>query len=88
MKTERSLNLLDSDYSFLNGELAQHYGVEGVVGEEFRKVAFQPQHHRGGLLGQGSVLTLTANGIETSPVVRGVWVMENILGTPPFSTTA
>lgn len=77
------LNLLDSDYSFLNGELAQHYGVEGVVGEEFRKVAFQPQHHRGGLLGQGSVLTLTANGIETSPVVRGVWVMENILGTPP-----
>ena len=77
------LNLLDSDYSFLNGVLAQHYGVEGVVGEEFRKVHFKPQHHRGGLLGHGSVLTLTANGIETSPVVRGVWVMENILGTPP-----
>ena len=77
------LNLLDSDYSFLNGALAQHYGVEGVTGEEFRKVSFKPKHHRGGLLGQGSVLTLTANGIETSPVVRGVWVMENILGTPP-----
>ena len=77
------LNLLDSDYSFLNGALAQHYGVEGVTGEAFRKVRFKPQHHRGGLLGQGSVLTLTANGIETSPVVRGVWVMENILGTPP-----
>ncbi|MDC0288638.1 DUF1592 domain-containing protein [Rubripirellula sp.] len=77
------LNLLDSDYSFLNGALAQHYGVEGVTGEEFRKVRFKPKHHRGGLLGQGSVLTLTANGIETSPVVRGVWVMENILGTPP-----
>ena len=77
------LNLLDSDYSFLNGALAQHYGVEGVIGEEFRKVRFKPKHHRGGLLGQGSVLTLTANGIETSPVVRGVWVMENILGTPP-----
>jgi len=77
------LNLLDSDYSFLNGALAQHYGVEGVVGEEFRKVRFKPKHHRGGLLGHGSVLTLTANGIETSPVVRGVWVMENILGTPP-----
>ena len=77
------LNLLDSDYSFLNGTLAQHYGVEGITGEEFRKVNFKPKHHRGGLLGQGSVLTLTANGIETSPVVRGVWVMENILGTPP-----
>jgi len=77
------LNLLDSDYSFLNGTLAQHYGVEGITGEEFRKVKFKPEHHRGGLLGQGSVLTLTANGIETSPVVRGVWVMENLLGTPP-----
>ena len=77
------LNLLDSDYSFLNGTLAQHYGVEGLTGEEFRKVRFEPEHHRGGLLGQGSILTLTANGIETSPVVRGVWVMENILGTPP-----
>jgi mono/diheme cytochrome c family protein len=77
------VNLLNSDYSFLNGVLAKHYGVEGVVGERFRKVAFGPQHHRGGLLGQGSVLTLTANGIETSPVVRGVWVLENLLGTPP-----
>lgn len=77
------LNLLDSDYSFLNGALAQHYRIEGVTGEEFRKVHFKPKHHRGGLLGHGSVLTLTANGIETSPVVRGVWVMENILGTPP-----
>ncbi|MDB4423022.1 DUF1592 domain-containing protein [Rhodopirellula sp.] len=77
------LNLLDSDYSFLNGTLAQHYGVEGVTGEAFRRVNFRPEHHRGGLLGQGSVLTLTANGIETSPVVRGVWVMENILGTTP-----
>ena len=77
------LSFLDSDYTFLNDALAAHYGVDGVTGEHFRRVALQPEHHRGGLLGQGSVLTLTANGIETSPVVRGVWVLENIFGTPP-----
>ena len=77
------LHLLDSDYTFVNDALARHYNIEGVRGEHFRKVGLEPQHHRGGLLGQGSVLTLTANGIETSPVVRGVWVLENILGTPP-----
>ena len=77
------LDLLDSDYTFLNDALATHYGVDGVQGEEFRRVTLTPEHHRGGLLGQGSILTLTANGIETSPVVRGVWVLENILGTPP-----
>ncbi len=77
------LNLLDSDYTFVNDALATHYGIEGVDGEHFRRVSLEPKHHRGGLLGQASVLTLTANGIETSPVVRGVWVLENILGTPP-----
>ncbi|MEO2013207.1 MAG: DUF1592 domain-containing protein [Fuerstiella sp.] len=77
------LNLLDSDYTFLNDALARHYGIKDVYGEHFRRVALQPEHHRGGLLGQGSVLTLTANGIETSPVGRGVWVLENIFGTPP-----
>ncbi|MDG1894410.1 MAG: DUF1592 domain-containing protein, partial [Fuerstiella sp.] len=77
------LNFLNSDYTFLNDALAAHYGIDGVSGEHFRKVTLQPEHHRGGLLGQGSVLTLTANGIETSPVVRGVWVLENIFGTPP-----
>ncbi len=77
------LNLLDSDYTFLNDGLARHYGIEGVYGGHFRKVALKPEDHRGGLLGQGSVLTLTANGIETSPVVRGVWVLENIFGTRP-----
>lgn len=77
------LNLLDSDYTFANDALAKHYTIKGVSGEHFRKVALKPQHHRGGLLGQGSVLTVTANGIETSPVVRGVWVLENIFGTPP-----
>ena len=77
------VNLLDSDYTFVNDALAKHYGIDNVYGEHFRRVALQPKHHRGGLLGQGSVLTLTANGIETSPVVRGVWVLENIFGTPP-----
>ena len=77
------VNFLDSDYTFLNGALATQYGIQGIHGEQFRKVALEPEDHRGGLLGQGSVLTLTANGIETSPVVRGIWVLENILGTPP-----
>ncbi|MBT6846469.1 MAG: DUF1592 domain-containing protein [Planctomycetaceae bacterium] len=77
------LNLLDSEYAFLNDALAEHYGVRGVEGEVFQKVALIPENHRGGLLGQGSILTLSANGIETSPVVRGIWVLENILGTPP-----
>ena len=77
------LNLLDSDYTFLNDALAHHYGIPGIAGEHFRKVPLRPEYHRGGLLGQGSVLTLTANGIETSPVVRGIWVLENLLGTPP-----
>ena len=77
------VNLLDSDYTFVNDSLATHYGIDNVYGEHFRKVSLMPQHHRGGLLGHGSVLTLTANGIETSPVVRGVWVLENIFGTPP-----
>ena len=77
------LKLLDSDYTFVNDALATHYGISDVRGEHFRKVALKPEHRRGGLLGQGSVLTLSANGIETSPVVRGIWVLENILGTPP-----
>ncbi|MBP87397.1 MAG: hypothetical protein CMJ64_11855 [Planctomycetaceae bacterium] len=77
------VNLLDSDYTFVNDALATHYGISNIRGEHFRKVALKPEHRRGGLLGQGSVLTLSANGIETSPVVRGIWVLENILGTPP-----
>ena len=77
------LNLLDSNYAFLNDALANHYGVPGVGGEAFQRITLNPEHHRGGLLGQGSILTLSANGIETSPVVRGIWVLENILGTPP-----
>jgi hypothetical protein len=80
------VNFLDADYSFLNQPLAKLYGLGDIAkpeqAHEFRKVSFNnPQ--RGGLLGMGSVLTVTANGIETSPVVRGVWLLENILGTPP-----
>ena len=80
------VNFLDSDYTFANRPLARLYGKEDAIdptrGHEFHRLEFdQPQ--RGGLLGQGSVLTVSANGIETSPVIRGVWVLENILGTPP-----
>ncbi len=80
------VNFLDSDYSFVNQPLATHYEL-GELGDpakahEFRKVSFKTDK-RGGLLGMGSVLTITANGIETSPVVRGVYLLENILGTPP-----
>jgi hypothetical protein len=77
---------LDCDYTYANRDLARLYGmgqsVPPATGHEFRKITFNtPQ--RGGLLGQGSVLTVSANGVETSPVTRGVWILENILGTPP-----
>ncbi len=75
-------DFLVGDRTFLNGPLARLYGVEGVHGHEFRRVRLGTEL-RGGLLGMASVLTATANGIETSPVVRGVWVLECILGTPP-----
>ncbi len=77
-------NFLDSDFTFVNQPLARHYGIVASAGDgfEFQKVALTDKR-RGGLLGQASVLTVTANGIDTSPVVRGVWVLENILGTPP-----
>ncbi len=80
------LDCIDSDYSYINRPLAKLYGIPSQVpadgGEQFRLVHFQDPN-RGGLLGQASVLTVTANGIETSPVIRGVWLLENILGTPP-----
>lgn len=73
---------LDSDFAFVNGGLARLYGIPGVTGAQFQRVSL-PDGRRGGLLGQASVLTASANGIDTSPVIRGVWVLENILGTPP-----
>lgn len=76
------LDLLDSNYSFLNERLAKLYGIEGVAGPEFRKVIFKDRR-RGGLLTQGSILTITSNPSRTSPVKRGKWVLETLLGAPP-----
>lgn len=73
---------LDADFTFVNKPLAKLYGIKPPEGRGFEKVSL-PDGRRGGLLGQASILTVTANGIDTSPVVRGVWLLENILGTPP-----
>ena len=76
-------NLIDSDYAFLNERVASIlYGRDDVWGDRFRKVKLDDPR-RGGILTQPAVLTATANGVDTSPVVRGVWVLENLLGTPP-----
>ena len=74
---------LDSDFTFVNGGLARLYGIEGINGADFRKVSLKSNPRRGGLMGHASILTASANGIDTSPVIRGIWVLENILGTPP-----
>lgn len=76
------LNFIDSDFTFLNNRLAKHYGIDGVEGAELRKVSLKPEYHRGGVLAQAAVLKVTANGTTTSPVVRGVWVSDRILGKP------
>jgi hypothetical protein len=76
-------NFVSSDFSMLNGRLAKHYGIPGPAGFEFRKTALPPGSHRGGLLTMASVLKVTANGTTTSPVMRGAWVLDRILGTPP-----
>jgi hypothetical protein len=77
-----ALELLTADYTFVNERLARHYGIPGVSGPAFRKVPY-PDETRRGLLGHGSVLTLTSHGNRTSPVLRGKWVMEVLLGSPP-----
>ena len=76
------LEFLDSDYTFLNERLAKHYGIPGVKGNDFRRVAL-PDHRRGGIVTQASVLTVTSNPTRTSPVKRGKWILDNLLGTPP-----
>ena len=73
---------LDSDFTFANEALAKLYGIEGIKGDDFRRIELTDPR-RGGLLGQASILTVTANGVDTSPVLRGVWLLENLLGTPP-----
>jgi hypothetical protein len=77
------LDLLKADYTFLNERLARHYGIPNVYGSRFRRVALDRDSERGGLLRQGSVLTVTSYATRTSPVIRGKWVLENVLGTPP-----
>ncbi len=75
--------LIDSKWSFLNQRLAQHYGIEGVTGMELRRAPLPKESHRGGILTQGSVLKLTTNSSYTSPVKRGAWLLERIIGKPP-----
>jgi mono/diheme cytochrome c family protein len=79
------LDLLDADYTFLNQRLAEHYGIRGVYGPQFRRVALGAEQRafRGGLLGQGSLLTVTSYPNRTSVVQRGRWILENLLGAPP-----
>ena len=76
------LDLLTANYTYVNDELAQHYGMPGITGSNFRRVQYA-DNRRSGLLGQGSILTLTSHANRTSPVLRGKWVMEVILGSPP-----
>ena len=84
IREDRSVfDLLTADYTFLNERLAGHYGIPNVQGGHFRRVTLPAGSPRGGLLGQGSILTLTSHAIRTSPVLRGKWILNNILGTPP-----
>lgn len=76
-------NFVASDFSMLNGRLGKHYGIPGLTGWEFHKTPLPPDSHRGGVLTMASVMKVTANGTSTSPVVRGAWVLDRILGTPP-----
>ncbi len=81
---DRSLvELLNADYTYLNADLAKHYGIAGVDGPQMRRVALKPEEHRGGLLGMGSVLALTSHTSRTSPTMRGKWILDVIFGTPP-----
>jgi hypothetical protein len=77
------LELVDSDYTFLNERLATHYGITNVSGNRMRMVKLPPDNPRGGILTQGTVLAVTSNPTRTSPVKRGVFILDNILGTPP-----
>jgi hypothetical protein len=84
IRQDRSvLEFLDGKFTYLNERLAKHYGVPGVTGEEFKRVPLIGNKERGGLLTQGSILTVTSNPTRTSPVKRGKWVLDQLLGTPP-----
>jgi hypothetical protein len=77
------LDLLRANYSFLDERLAKHYGIPNVYDSQFRRVTFEPNSPRGGLLGQASILTVTSYADRTSPVIRGKWILTNIVGLPP-----
>jgi hypothetical protein len=77
------LDLLSANYTFLNERLARHYGIPGIRGSYFRRYTFPADSPRGGLLGQGSFLTITSYSNRTSPVLRGKWVLQNLLASPP-----
>ena len=84
VKENRSVvDFLDADYTYLNQRLAEHYGVPGVYGTTFRKVKLDPKQRHGGLLNQASILTVTSYNNRTSVVLRGKWILENILAAPP-----
>ncbi len=84
IREDRSiLELLDADYTFVDERLARHYGMPDVRGTYFRRIALEPSSPRRGLIGQGSFLTVTSIATRTSPVSRGKWVLENMLGAPP-----
>ncbi len=78
-----ALELLTANYTFLNERVAQHYGIPNVLGSEFRRVELPDDSPRRGILGQASILTITSHPNRTSPVLRGKWILKNILGTPP-----
>lgn len=82
-KNRSLLELIDCDYTFVNDRLARHYGIEGIEGDHMRLVYLPPDSPRGGVLTQGTMLTTTSNPNRTSPVKRGVFILENILGVPP-----
>jgi cytochrome c553 len=83
-KEDRSvLDLLDADYTFVDDELARHYGIKDVKGEEMRKVSLKDENHRGGLASMAGVLAMTSHTNRTSPTLRGKWVLETIFGDPP-----
>src|SRR5579871_3221673 len=84
LRKDRSLlELLDCDYTFLNERLAKYYGIEGIQGDQMRLVPLPPDSPRGGILTQGTMLATTSNPDRTSPVKRGLYILDNILGTPP-----
>ena len=84
MRENRSvMDILGADYTYLNERLARHYGIPGVIGPGFRRVSLAGNPQRGGLLAQGAVLMATSHSAATSPVLRGVWVLDNLLNSPP-----